>query len=170
MKKITILIIAIATTLQVNAQSKVGTIDIDYIISNMPQLEQINEDVKTYGADLENQLQVKVTKYKALISVYEQNESTYSEVDKKTKQDEIISIEQDIQKFQKNGASLVQIHRNELLNPLYKLIGDALNAVADEEKFTQILTITSSIAYLDPDFDITLLTMTKMGITIPTQE
>lgn len=170
MKKISIIILALATTIQVAAQSKVGTIDIDYIISNMPQLEQLNEDVKTYGADLDNQLQVKVTKYKALISVYEQSESTYSEEDKKTKQDEIIALEQDIQNFQKNGASLVQIHRNELLNPLYKLIGEALNTVAAEGKFTQILTITNSIAYLDPNFDITLLTMTKMGITIPAQE
>ena len=170
MKKIAILIVAIATSLQVNAQSKVGTIDIDYILSNMPQLEQVNKDIKTYSDDLEIQLQVKVTKYKALISVYEQNTSSYSETEMKTKQDEIIAIEQDIQKFQKNGPSLIQIRRNKLLNPLYKLIGDALNTVATEEKFSQILTINNSIAYLDPNFDITILTMTKMGITIPTQE
>ena len=33
MKKISILIIAIITSLQINAQAKVGTIDIEYIIS-----------------------------------------------------------------------------------------------------------------------------------------
>jgi len=170
MKKIAILILAIATSLQVNAQSKVGTIDIDYILSNMPQLEQVNKDIKSYSDDLEIKLQVKVTKYKALISVYEQNTASYSETERKTKQDEIIAIEQDIQKFQKNASSLIQIRRNELLNPLYKLIGDALNTVAAEEKFTQILTTNNNIAYLDPNFDITILTMTKMGITIPTQE
>jgi len=170
MKKIAILIIAITTSLQVNAQSKVGTIDIDYILSNMPQLEQVNKDLKSYSDDLEIKLQVKVTKYKALISVYEQNTASYSETKRKTKQDEIIAIEQDIQKFQENASSLIQIRRNELLNPLYKLIGDALNTVATEEKFTQILTTNNNIAYLDPNFDITILTMTKMGITIPTQE
>jgi len=167
MKKISILIIAIITSLQIQAQAKVGTIDIEYIISNMPQLEQVNLDVKAYSDDLENQLQVKVTKYKALIEVYQQNESSFTEDIKKTKQDEIIAIEQDIQKFQKNGASLVQIRQNESLNPLYKLIGDAMTEVASEEKFSQILTINNTIAYLDPNFDITLRTMTKMGIPIP---
>ena len=170
MKKISILIIAIVASLQLQAQSKVGTIDVEYILSKMPQLEQANKDVKAYGDDLENQLQVKVTKYKALIEVYQQNEATYAEDIKKAKQDEIIAIEQEIQKFQKNGASLVQIRQNDLLNPLYKLIGEAVNAVASEEKFSQILTINNTIVYLDPNFDITLSTMTKMGIPIQKEE
>ncbi len=170
MKKISILIIAIVTSLQINAQAKVGTIDIEYIISNMPQLEQVNLDVKAYSDDLENQLQVKVTKYKALIEVYQQNESSFTEDIKKLKQDEIIILEQDIQKFQKNGTTLVQIRQTELINPLYKLIGEAISVIASEEKFSQILTINNSIAYLDPNFDITLLTMTKMGIPIPKEE
>ncbi len=170
MKKISILIIAIVTSLQVNAQSKVGTIDVEYILSQMPQLEQVNQDVKAYSDDLESQLQVKVTNYKALIEVYQQNESSFTEDIKKAKQDEIIALEQDIQKFQKNGASLVQIRQNELINPLYQLIGEAFNQVATEEKFTQILTINNTIAYLDPAFDITLRTMTKMGIPIQKEE
>ena len=170
MKKISILIIAIVTSLQVNAQSKVGTIDVEYILSQMPQLEQVNQDVKAYSDDLESQLQAKVTNYKALIEVYQQNESSFTEDIKKAKQDEIIALEQDIQKFQKNGASLVQIRQNELINPLYQLIGEAFNQVATEEKFTQILTINNTIAYLDPAFDITLRTMTKMGIPIQKEE
>ncbi len=167
MKKISILIIAIVTSLQINAQSKVGTIDVEYILSQMPQLEQVNKDVKAYSDDLENQLQAKVSNYKALIEVYQQNEASFTEDIKKSKQEEIIALEQDIQKFQKNGASLVQIRQNELINPLYQLIGEALNAVAIEDKFSQILTINNTIAYLDPNFDITLRTMIKMGIPAP---
>ena len=170
MKKISILIIAIVTSLQVSAQSKVGTIDVEFILSQMPQLEQVNSNIKAYSDDLENQLQVKVTKYKALIEVYQQNEAAFTEDIKKTKQDEIIALEQDIQKFQKNGASLVQIRQNELINPLYQLIGDALKDVASEGKFSQILTLSNTIAYLDPNFDITLRTMAKLGIPIPKEE
>ncbi len=167
MKKITILIIAILTSLQINAQSKVGTIDVDYIISKMPQLEQVNIDVNAYGKELENQLQEKVGKYEALIKVYQENEATYSDADKKTRRDEIIAIEQDIQKFQKNGGSLVQIRRNELMRPLYQLIGDAMNTIATEEKFTQILTTNNTLAYLDPTFDITKKVLIKLGLPIP---
>ncbi len=170
MKKISILIIAIVTSLQINAQSKVGTIDVEYILSKMPQLEQVSKDVRAYSVELENQLQVKVTKYQALIGVYQQNESSYDDTVKKTKQEEIITLEKDIQKFQNNASSLVQIRQNELVQPLYNLIGEALNTIASEEKFTQILTIGNSIAYLDPSFDITITVMKKMGLPIPSEE
>ena len=167
MKKLSILIIAIVTSLQINAQSKVGTIDVDFIISKMPLIEQVNNDVNAYGKELENQLQEKVSKYEALIKVYQENEASYTEEIKKTRRDEIIAIEQDIQKFQKNGSSLVQIRQNELMSPLYQLIGDAMNTIAADEKYTQIFTIDNSIAYLDPNFDITKKVMVKLGIPVP---
>jgi len=167
MKKLSILIIAIVTSLQINAQSKVGTIDVDYIISKMPLLEQVNNDVNAYGKELENQLKEKVSKYETLIKVYQENETSYTEEIKKTRRDEIIAIEQDIQKFQKNGSSLVQIRRNELMSPLYQLIGDAMNTIAVDEKFTQIFTIDNSIAYLDPTYDITKKVMVKLEIPLP---
>jgi len=170
MKNLSILLLAILTSIQINAQSKVGTIDVEYILSVMPQLEQVSNDVNAYSSQLENQLQVKVTNYTALVKVYQENEASYDETVKKERQDEIITLEQDIQKFQKNASSLVQIRQNELANPLYQLIGEALNAVAKEGKFTQVFTINNSIAYLDPDLDITLAVMEKMGLPSPSTE
>ena len=114
MKNLIILLFAILTSFQINAQSKVGTIDIEYILSVMPQLEQVNNDIKAYSEELENQSQVKITNYKALVKVYQEKEASYDEALKKERQDEIIALEQDIQKFQKNASSLVQIRQNEL--------------------------------------------------------
>ena len=168
MKNLIILLFAILTSFQINAQSKVGTIDIEYILSVMPQLEQVNNDIKAYSEELENQSQVKITNYKALVKVYQEKEASYDEALKKERQDEIIALEQDIQKFQKNASSLVQIRQNELANPLYQSIGEALNIVAEEGKFTQVFTINNTIAYLDPDLDITLAVIEKMGIVLPT--
>ena len=168
MKNIIILLFAILTSFQINAQSKVGTIDIEYILSVMPQLEQVNNDIKAYSEELENQSQIKITNYNALVKVYQEKEASYDEALKKERQDEIIALEQDIQKFQKNASSLVQIRQNELANPLYQSIGEALNIVAEEGKFTQVFTINNTIAYLDPDLDITLAVIEKMGIVLPT--
>ncbi len=165
MKKFSLLIILFISTLQIQAQSKVGTIDVDFIISKMPQLEQVNNETNAYGKELENQLQEKVSKYEALIKVYQDNEATYTEGIKTQRRDEIIAIEQEIQKFQKNGPSLIQIRQNELMAPLYKMIGDALSTVAGEEKFTQIFTINNTLAYLDPAYDVTEKVMLKLGIS-----
>jgi len=169
MKKISILIIAIFTSLQINAQSKVGTVDVEYILSVMPQLEQVRTDLKTYSDDLENQARVKINTYQTLVDAYKQNESGYTEAIKKEKQNEIITLEQDINKFQQNINQLVQIKQNELVQPLYNMIGESLNIVAKENSFSQILTLDNSIVYLDPNYDITLKVMTKMGLPLPEQ-
>ena len=74
-----------------------------------------------------NQLQVKITNYQTLVKVYQESEASYDETVKKERQDEIIASEQDIQKFQTNATSLVQIRQNVLANPLYQLMIQALN-------------------------------------------
>ena len=167
MKKLSILVIAIIFSIQLNAQSKVGTIDVEYILSTMPQIEQVRVDLKLYNDDLENQSKLKINTYQTLIDSYQQNESTYTEAIKKEKQNEIIALENDIKKFQQSSGQLAQMKQSELVQPLYKLIGEALNVVATEEKFTQVFTINNDIVYLDPKMDITLKVMTKMGLPIP---
>jgi len=166
MKKLSLLFIAFIFSFQLLAQSKVGTIDIEYILSKMPELVQVGVDVKTYSDELDNLLQVKYTKYQVLINVYQENENGYNDADKKTKQDEIIDLENEMQQFQQNSSTLIQIRQNELLRPLYMKIREALNVVSNEEKFTQVFTVDNTIVYLDTNFDITITVMKKIGLPV----
>ena len=136
----------------------------------MPQIEQVRADLKTYNDDLENESKLKISTYQTVIEAYQQNEKTYTEEVKKEKQSEIIALENDIKKFQQNSSQLAQLKQNELVQPLYQLIGEALNTVSLEENFTQVFTINNDIVYLDPKMDLTIKVMTKMGIPIPKQE
>ena len=167
MKKLSLLIIILLTSFQINAQSKVGTVDVEYILSKMPQLEQVRSDLKIYSDDLENQAKTKIATYQTLMDAYKQNENSYTEAVKKEKQNEIITLEQGFQKFQQNSAQLVQIKQNELVQPLYQKIGEALNTVSKEEKFTQVFRTNNNIVYLDSNLDITLKVMTKLGLPLP---
>ena len=168
MKKLSILsVIAIILSIQLNAQSKVGTVDVEYIISNMPELEQVRTDVTSYNDGLESQSKLKINTFQTLVDSYQQNESTYNEAIKKEKQSEIIALENDIKQFQQNSNKLIQLKQDELIQPLYQIIGDALNAVSKEEKFTQVFTINNNIVYLDPKMDLTVKVMKKMGLPIP---
>ena len=168
MKKLSILLVtAIIFSIQLNAQSKVGTVDVEYIISNMPELEQVRTDVTSYNDGLESQSKLKINTFQTLVDSYQQNESTYNEAIKKEKQSEIIALENDIKQFQQNSNKLIQLKQDELIQPLYQIIGDALNAVSKEEKFTQVFTINNNIVYLDPKMDLTIKVMKKMGLPIP---
>ena len=76
-------------------------------------------------------------------------------------------MENEIAKFRQNGAQLVQIEQNRLLQPLYQKIGQALEEVAKAEKYTQVFTITTSgLAYVDPNYDLTKKVAAKLGINL----
>lgn len=152
------------------AQGKVGVIDIDYILSNMPELVSVQEELKTYGAQMDADLSKKVEEYKALVEAYKADEAEYTIAQKKAKQEELITLENDIQKFQQNGTKLMEIRQDELLRPLYNMIGDALDKVAAAEGYTQVMRSTADIVYLDERFDLTTSILTEMGITIKTGE
>ncbi len=165
MKKVILSILVLATSFQLSAQSKTGTIDTEFILSKMPELVKVQEDLKAYNTKLEGQLKVKVDEYQAKVKEYQEKVASFTEPMKKTKQEEIINLENDIAKFRQNGSQLVQLEQNKLLQPLYQKIGKALEEVAKAEKYTQVFTITTSgLAYIDPNYDVTKTVMAKLGI------
>lgn len=147
------------------AQSKVGAVDIDYILSKMPELTNVQEQVDIYGKKLDADLNKKVEEYKKLAEEYKTGEATFTDAQKKEKQTAIINLETDIQKFQQNGVKLMDIKRNEYLQPLYKKIGEALDKVAKAQGYTQVMQTTGDMVYLDPNFDLTVAILTELGIT-----
>ena len=61
----------------------------------------------------------------------------------------------------------MELKQQEYLKPLYQKIGAALEKVAKEQGFTQVMQSTADMVYLDPDYDLTMPILTDMGITIP---
>ncbi len=167
MKKLIVSILVFTVSFQLSAQSKTGTIDTDFVISKMPELTKVQEDLKAYNDKLEADLKVKVDEYQAKVKEYQEKVASFTEPMKKTKQEEIINLENDITKYRQNGSQLVQLEQNKLLQPLYDKIGKALEEVAKAEKYTQVFTITTSgLAYIDPNYDLTKKVIAKLGIKL----
>ncbi|RZS93191.1 OmpH family outer membrane protein [Aquimarina brevivitae] len=170
MKKFIVFLLTLVISFSAQAQTKTGTIDSEFILSQMPELAKVQEDLKAYNKKLELELKEKLDTYQVKVKAYQEKEATFTDPMKKTKQDEIIKLENEITKFRQNGAQLVQIEENRLLQPLYQKIGKALEEVAKAEKYTQVFTITSSgLAYIDPNYDLTKKVATKLGISLETK-
>lgn len=151
------------------AQTKVGTIDADYILNQLPEMSGVNEGLKTYNTELQQDLENTIANYEALVKDYQENNSTYSEEEKKTKETEIISLENDIKNFRQKASVMMQMKRNELTQPLYEKINTAMLQVIQEEGYTQILHAGgNALAFASEEHDITTKVLTKLGIT-PTE-
>ncbi len=148
------------------AQSKVGSVDVDYILSRMPEMEQVKEQLVTYGSGMDKDLNKKIEEYQQLMEKYREDEPTLTLAQKKERQNQLLEKENDIQKFQTNGAKLMEIKQQELLRPLYDKIGVALEKTAKANKFTQVFQSTADIVYLDPAYDLTTAILAELGIPL----
>ena len=167
MKKIIFSILLVVAGFHLSAQTKTGTVDSEFILSKMPELTQVQENLKAYNKKLEDELKVKIEGYQAKVKEYQDKVATFTDPMKKTKQEEIVAIENDIAKYRQNGAQLVQIEQNRLLQPLYDKIGKAIQEVAKADGYSQLFTTTvSGLAYADPTYDITKKVLTKLGIKL----
>ena len=61
----------------------------------------------------------------------------------------------------------MQIRNNELTQPLYLKIDEAMKTIIAEQGYTQILnTSANGLAYADEKYDITDAVIKKLGITV----
>lgn len=171
MKTLNLLFLFLCVSLSAqNTQTKVGTIDIDYVLSNMPEIVDVSKAVETYGKSLDADLKVKMDAYQALVNEYSANDATYTINQRKIMQDSIINSETDINKFRQNATKLISIKRDEQLTPLYEKIGVSLEKIAKAQKYTQVMERTSNLVYIDNNFDLTLAVLLDMGIEVKAEE
>ena len=151
-----------------NSQTKVGTINSEFIVGLMPEAKQVLNELKIYAAKLDSTYQVKLADYNSKVNAFQKLDPNLSDNFKKVKIEEINALEQDLQKSQQNGNSLINLKRDQLMNPLYQILGEAITELAKSEGFTQILTSSGNeFAYIDEAFDITEKVMAKLGIKMP---
>ena len=166
MKNLFLAVVLILSALGTQAQTKLGTIDAEYILAQMPENSKVEDSLKAYNVTLQEDLQATIKKYEAAVADYQANNSTYAEEVKKTKEGEIIGMENEIKNFRQKASLLLQMKRNELTSPLYKKIDEAMKTVIAAGGFTQILNVTTNgLAYADPKFDITDAVLEKLGLS-----
>ena len=162
---ITLCIAFLTLALSTNAQTKVGTVNSDLIISKMPQLKTVQEGLQKYGSRLDSINNIKVASYETLVKTYTDDLPTMKEAAKKIRANEIQLLEKELTKLRQNGNQLMQLRRNELMRPLYNKVTEIVTQIATEKSYTQILTSSGNeFAYIDPAHDITELVLAKLGI------
>ena len=151
-----------------NGQSKVGTINSEFIVGLMPEAKEVLKELNLYASKLDSSYQDKLADYNAKVAAFQKLDPNLSDNFKKIKVDEINSLEQELQKSQQNGNSLIGLRRDQLMNPLYQILGKAITEIAKAEGYSQVLTSSGNeFAYIDEAFDITQKVMDKLGLKMP---
>lgn len=151
-----------------NSQTKVGTIDADYILNQMPEMSQVKGGLEDYNKELQGNLDQTIKQYDTLVKDYQLKNKDFNEEQRQSKEGEIIELENQIKGFRQRAQVMMQMRRNELTKPLYQKIDAAMKEVIQEENYTQIFHAGSNnLAFSAEQYDITKKVMKKLGLKIP---
>jgi outer membrane protein len=164
-----LMITAKAQTTETHVQ-KIGYADTEYILTQLPKFKQIDNELKTHGSQLENQLKAKIEDYQGKVKAYQGMPATTPDAIKADKERELAALQENIQKFQQDAQSSIQKKQAELMDPIYKQIGKAIEDVAKENAFTfiiqpQLPSGGDVLLYSDEKYNISNLVLKKMGVT-----
>lgn len=165
MKKVMLLLAFVSTAFAANAQSKVGTIDAEYILSQMPEMVTVTDSLKAYGQKIQADMDSTIANYNTKVKDYQAKQADLSEEEQKSSQAEIRELEKDLQGFNQKASVMLQMKRNSLTEPLYEKINDAMIKVIEKEGFTQILHSSgNALAFSAEGYDITEKVLDALGI------
>ena len=121
------------------AQSKIAHIDTQKLISEMPEViaaqKQIQALEKTYANDIENSIK----EYTAKAQAYEAEARNQTDIVNQARQNEMQSMQQNIQKYRETATQDLQKKQTEMLSPLYDKAIDAIKKVAAAQGFEYVL-------------------------------
>ncbi len=119
MKKFSVLITFLFFAIAANAQSKIGTIDAEYIINKMPEINDVNNGVQAYNESLQADVEQAINTYEGLIKNYQDSTAVFTEDVKKQRENQILGLENEIKQYRQRSQVMMQKKRNELTQPLY---------------------------------------------------
>lgn len=132
---------------------KFGYVDSNELMLGMPERKKAEADLQAYAQQLQQQLQTMSAEFEAKVSEYQQKESSYTEVIKKTKMKEITDLESRIKEFQYTAQDDLKNKEEELLKPMVEKIKKTIADFAKENKYSYIFDSAAGTLLYMPEAD-----------------
>ena len=163
-----ITVTALATTSQVNAQSKIGYISTEELVSIMPETAKADSNLQQYRGALIQNAQDKQTALESAIEKFNKDSATMSSSVKDVKRGELQKMLTDLQAEDQRIQQQLQQRQQELIAPINRKAYDAIQAVAKESGYTYIFE-KGALLVAPPGDDIIPLVAKKLNVKLPNQ-
>ena len=165
MLKATLLAVLITGTAFISSAQKIAHIDLDSLISLMPESKEAQKAQQDYLKQLESTITAMQTELQTKYQEYMDNQTKYTDLIKKNKEKELQDLDQRIKDFQTNAQQDLQKKNEELGKPVIEKARKAIDQVAKENGYKYVLdTSTGIVLYSEPADDIFSLVKKKLNI------
>jgi outer membrane protein len=168
MKKLFLsILVSVFAVLGVAAQKYV-TVDMEYILKNIPAYEraneQLNQQSKRWQGEIEEIMQEAETLYKK----YQSESAFLSDAQRVKREEEIIAKEKQASELKRSyfgPTGELYKKRESLMAPIQDEVYNAVKEICETKKYTMVIDKSSSasIVYVSPSIDISREVLVKLG-------
>jgi outer membrane protein len=137
----------------VKAQSKIGYINFDQLVDQMPETKVIRKNLEDYNKQFQDQYTAMTTEYQTKGQAYEAQRATMTDAVRVNKEAELTDIQKRIQTFQQEAQQKVAAKTNELSKPLFDKIRATVSAVAKEKGYGYVINSAQTDLIVSPPGD-----------------
>ena len=145
----TLLLIAILTvgftTTKIQAQTKIGHINTDQLLSLMPETKAMNDELTKLGQTYDAQLKEEQTKLQDKLKKYQAEAATQTDEENQKRSEEVQQDQQNLYKASQAAKDDLDKKRNEKLKPILDKAKKAIEDVAKEKSIEYVLDDSSLI-------------------------
>jgi outer membrane protein len=148
-----------------NAQSKIGYINTNELIPQMPEYKTVNTTIDAFKKTFVDVLQGMGNELQKGSADYQAKQATMTDAAKLAKQSELADLQKRAQDYQADAQQKVEQKGNELMKPLIDKVHNAIEAVAKEKGYTYVIDSgTTQLLVAPPADDMMAAVKVKLAI------
>tara|TARA_B100000427_G_C15486488_1_gene585546 strand:+ start:710 stop:1219 length:510 start_codon:yes stop_codon:yes gene_type:complete len=149
------LIILTAFCIISNIQAqKFAYVDTDYILNKIPEFKQAQDKLDDFSNDWQSEIESKYEDVEKMYRAYQQEQVLLTDEMRKKREEAIINKENNVKKLQQKyfgPEGALYAKRKELIKPIQDRINDAIEQLAEKNKYQAIFDSSSDIIMLYKD-------------------
>ena len=129
---------------------KLGRINLEEIITLMPEYKEMMTNMEAYSKDLRDNLETIQVELNTKYNDFQKNNATYSEVPRQLKEKELTDLQNRLQEFYQSAQEDLQKKEKELTDPIVAMAQEAVKKVAQKGAYVAVFNTTiPSMVYYD---------------------
>jgi outer membrane protein len=146
---------------QVSAQVKVAHIDLQALMTTMPDMKTAQDQIKKIQEAYDKDFKTMATEYQTKLQKYEQEAETAGDALNETRSKEMRDMGERIQKFQQDAQKELGQKEMDLIKPIMEKAQAAIKKVAKAKGITYVLDATVGSGVLVADGEDLILAVKK---------
>jgi outer membrane protein len=149
-------------------EPKTGYTNVEYLISKLPDVKKISEELEKQKKQYDNAYQEKVKEFQTKMNSYQKTGGNLPEIIKKDKEKELETLQASIQALQQSAEKDLADKQTQLVQPLYVKVYSAIQTFAEENGYKFIFNTGDSnqmrhLLVAPADGDVSDLILKKLG-------